>query len=127
MVNMASQFNYVRTRAIGDKLVKKFGMRAVLRRASDISADRECWVVIPEYLSRENPSQMTNPTDRQVFIAAGLGDVPDQPPNNELDQLVTFVQPEGVVQDEVLPFTAASVKPISPAGIVVLWQATVRR
>lgn len=122
---MAEQFNYVRSRAMGDRLIKKFGMSAALRRDG---VDRQCVVVMPEYMSRENPSQMTNPTDRQVFIAAGLGDVPTTPPDNEIDQLVTYVQPLGTppVVDEVLPFTAASVKPIRPAGIVVLWQATVR-
>lgn len=119
-----AQFNYVRSRATGDRLVKKFGMKAALRRGG---VDRVCYVVMPDYLSRENPSQMTNPTDRQVFIAAGLGDASTTPPDNEQDQLVTFVQPLGTVVDEVLPFTAASVKPIRPAGIVVLWEAMVRR
>lgn len=120
---MASQFDYVKTRAIGDRLIRKFGMRAALRRDG---VDRECFVVISDYLSREQASQMANPTDRQVFIAAGLGAVPTTPPNNEQDQLVTFVQPLGTVVDEILPFTGASVKPIKPAGIVVLWQAAVR-
>jgi hypothetical protein len=125
MINMA-QFDYVCTRATGDRLVKKFGMKAALRRGG---IDRDCYVVMPEYLSSEKPSEMTNPTDRQVYIAAGLGAVPTTPPDNEVDQLVTYVQPLGTppVVDEILPFTAASVKPIRPAGIVVLWQATVRR
>lgn len=119
-------FDYIRTRATADKLIQKFGMKASLRRAG---VDRDCYVVIPEYLSRENPSQATNPTDRQVFIAAGLGAVPTTPPDNELDQLVTYVQPLGTppVVDEILPFTAASVKPIRPAGIVVLYESMVRR
>lgn len=117
-------FDYVRTRATADKLIRKFGMRAVLRRAG---VDRDCYVVIADYLARENPSQATNPTDRQVYMAAGLGAVLTVPPDNELDQLVTFVQPLGTVVDEILPFTAASVKPIKPAGITVLWQAMVRR
>lgn len=124
---MASQFNYVKTRATGDRLVKKFGMKASLRRDG---VDRDCYVVIPEYLSRENPSAMTNPTERQVYIAAGVGAVSgDNEPDNENDQLVTYVQPPRTppVVEEVLPFTAASVKPIRPAGITVLWQAMVRR
>lgn len=119
-----AQFDFANTRAIGDKLIRKFGMKAALRRNG---VDRDCYVVIPEYLAREAASQMANPTDRQVFIAAGLGDVPTTPPDNEADQLVTFVQPLGTIVDEVLPFTGASVKPIKPAGIVVLWQAAVRR
>lgn len=119
-------FDYVKTRATGDKLIRKFGMKAALRRNG---VDRDCYVVVADYLSRENPSSMTNPTDRQVFMAAGLGDVMVTPPNNEADQLVTFVQPPTTppVIDEILAFTAASVKPIRPAGITVLWQAMVRR
>lgn len=120
-----STFDYVRTRATGDRLVKKFGMRAVLRR--DGVDDRECYVCIPDYLTREKSTDLTNPTDRQVYIAAGLGAVPTMPPDNERDQLVTFVQPLGTVVDEILPFTGNSVKPYRPAGIVVLYQAMVRR
>lgn len=120
-----AQFDYVKTRAIGDKLVKKFGMTAALRRDG---IDRVCVCVMPEYLSREQRAEMSNPTDRQVYIAAGLGAVPTTPPDNELDQLVTYLQPPSTppVVDEILPFTGASVKPIKPAGIVVLWQAMVR-
>lgn len=116
-------FDYIRTRASADKLILKFGMKAALRRDG---VDRECYVVIPEYLSREQPAQLANPTERQVFIAAGLGDVPVTPPHNEQDQLVTFVQPLGTTEDEILPFTGMPVKPIRPAGIVVLYQAAVR-
>lgn len=125
MVNMGL-FDYTKTRATGDRLVKKFGMKASLRRDG---VDRDCYVVLTEYLSRENPAQATNPTDRQVLIAAGLGAVLATPPDNEQDQLVTYVQPptSPPVVDEILPFTAASVKPIRPAGITVLWQAMVRR
>ncbi len=118
-----STFDYIKTRASADKLIKKYGMKAKLRRGG---VDRDCVVVIPEYLSREKASEFANPTDRQVYISAGLGDVPTTPPNNELDQLVTFVQPAGTVVDEILPFTAP-VKPISPAGIVCVYSGTVRR
>lgn len=125
MVNMGL-FDYVKTRNTGDKLIRKFGMLAALRRDG---VDRDCYVVVADYQSRENPSSMTNPTDRQVFMAAGLGAVLTTPPDNEKDQLVTFVQPptNPPVVEEILPFTAASVKPIRPAGITVLWQAMVRR
>lgn len=121
-----AQFDYVKTRALGDRLVRKFGMLASLRRNG---IDRDCWVVMPDFLSREARAEMSNPTDRQIYIAAGLGAVPTTPPDNELDQLVTYLQPRGTppVVDEILPFTGASVKPIKPAGIVVLWQAMVRR
>lgn len=123
MVNMAT-FDYIRTRAIGDRLIRKFGMKASLRRDG---VDRDCWVVFPEYLAREKPSEMANPTDRQVYIAAGLGDVMTTPPDNETDQLVTYVQPLGTQVDEILPFTGGPVKPVRPAGVTVVYEARVRR
>lgn len=128
VVNMA-KFNYPKTRAKADALVNKFGMNAVLRRMSLAPGvtDRACVCVIPEYQTKDAASQLANPTERQVIIAAGLGDVPTTPPDNELDQLVTFVQPLGVVEDEVLAFTKKPVKPIKPGGIVVLYEAVVQR
>lgn len=122
---MAS-FDYLSSRATADKLLTKFGMNAVLRRASTSPTDRKCRVVIVDYNPSDKSTSLANPTDRKVIMSAGLGDVPAMPPDNELDQLVTFVQPAGVVEDEVLPFTCP-VKPISPAGIVVAYEFTVRR
>lgn len=118
-------FDYIRTRATADRLVTKFGMKASLRRAG---VDRDCYVVM-EYQPRENPSQAANPTDRLVYMSAGLGDVLTTPPNNESDQLVTYVQPLSTppVVDEVLSFTGEPVKLIRPAGITVLYEAKVRR
>jgi len=55
-------------------------------------------------------------------------DVPATPPDFNLDQLVTYKQPatKPPVQDEVLPFTMP-IKPIKPAGIVVVYQTAVHR
>lgn len=121
-----STFDYLGSRASADKLIQKFGMQAVLRRASASPTDRTCWVVIVDYNPTDKSTSLANPTDRKVIMSAGLGDVPAMPPDNELDQLVTFVQPAGVVQNEVLPFTCPA-KPIEPAGIVVVYEFTVRR
>lgn len=57
--------------------------------------------------------------------AAGLDDMP---PDNEQDELVTFVQPltNPPVEKEVLPFTCP-VKKTAPAGITVIYEFTVRR
>lgn len=123
-----AQFNYPKMRGKADNLVKKFGMRCLLRRMENAPGvtDRECYAVIPEYLTKDAASQLANPTDRLVYIAAGLGGVPTAPPDWEKDQLVTFVQPLGTVEDEVLPFTKP-VKPIRPAGIDVIYEAMVKR
>jgi len=119
-------FNYLGTRATADKLIKRFGMKAALRRAGDTPTDRECWVCIYDYMPSDKATALANPTDRKVIMSVGLGAVLNEPPDNEKDQLVTFIQPAGTVQNEVLPFTCPP-KPFAPAGVNVLWEFTVRR
>jgi hypothetical protein len=117
-------FDYLGTRATADKLIHKFGMAAVLRRATDTPTDRPVWVVIVDEMPRDDASQLTNPTDRKVIMSAvGLD---SEPPDNERDLLVTFIQPGGTVQNEVLPFTCP-VKKYAPAGVTVAYDFTVRR
>jgi hypothetical protein len=121
----ATVFNYIATRGTADKLIQQFGMKASLVRGGVF---RDAWICMVEYLPKDAQSQLANPTDRQVLISAGLGGVPGLAPDWTLDQLVTYVQPATVppVQNEVLPFTMP-IKPISPAGVVVLYQTTVKR
>lgn len=117
-------FDYARTRATADKLLKYFGMSAVLRREG--IPDRVCIVAITDYSPRDASSQLANPTDRHVIMSAATPEIQALPPNNELDQLVTFIQPGGTVVNEILPFTCPA-KPIAPAGVPVLYEFTVRR
>jgi hypothetical protein len=119
-------FDYIKTKNIGDKLVRKFGMAAVLRRTTETPTDRPCWVVIVDEMPRDASTQLANPTDRKVIMSAiGLDSMP---PDNERDQLVTFVQPPAAspIENETLPFTCP-VKKYAPAGITVLYEFTVRR
>ena len=119
-------FDYIKTRDIGDRLVKKFGMAAVLRRTTDTPTDRPCWVLVVDEMPKDAASQLANPTDRRIIMsAAGLD---GEPPDNERDQLVTFVQPPAPVpvENETLPMTCP-VKKYAPAGITVLYEFTVRR
>lgn len=125
---MAEKFDYQGAISDADELVKFFGMDAVLRRASSSPIDRPCRVVIISYDPRDKASSLTNPTDRRVIMSAANVEVQAMPPNNELDQLVTFVQPptDPPVEDEVLPFTCP-VKPTAPAGVPVLYEFTVKQ
>lgn len=118
-------FDYITSRETADRLIQKFGMRASLRSNAG-GALRDCWIVITEYMPKDAATQLANPTDRQVIIAAGLGAVPNNPPDWENDQLQTYVQPDGTAVNEILPFTMP-VKPVSPAGTVVMYQTTVKR
>jgi len=121
-----AQFDYARVRGTADRLLQKFGMSAVLRREG--VADRPCVVAIIDYLPREKASSLANPTDRRVLISADTPEVQATPPNNELDQLVTFVQPpsDTPVENEVLPFLEP-IKLYSPAGVPVLYEGRVRQ
>jgi hypothetical protein len=121
-----STFDYVGMQATADLLLQQFGMSAVLRRAGFSPEDRPCVVAIIDFLPRDKAQALANPTDRRVLISAATPEVQDMPPDNELDQLVTFLQPGGTVVDEILPF-AQPVKKYAPAGVVVLYEATVRR
>ena|ERR1700719_4876634 len=125
---MVISFDYPATRTVADQLIQQFGMLATLRRMTAHPTDRPCWVVIAEYKPKDAATQLANPTDRWVLISAGLGGVLALPPDKELDQLVTYVQPPALtpVVNEILPFTMP-VKPISPAGIVVVYESFVRR
>lgn len=120
-----STFDYDGLRDEADLLLQEFGMAAVLRRDG---VDRPCLVVIIETYPRDRANQLANPTDRRVLISAATPEVRATPPDNELDQLVTFVQPPAnpPVEEKPLPF-AAPVKKYAPAGVVVLYEATVRR
>lgn len=125
---MVTQFDYVGMRSTADLLLQEFGFAAVLRREGSSPTDRPCLVAIIDYFPREGASTLANPTDRRVLISAETPDVQAMPPNNELDQLVTFVQPltNPPVENEVLPFLEP-VKLYSPAGIPVVYEGRVRR
>lgn len=73
---------------------------------------------------------MANPTDRKVVMSPldpTTGLELALPPDDELDALVTFVQPAGTVENGLpLPLTCKP-KKTSPAGIDCLWEFTIRR
>lgn len=115
-------FDYAEMGMTADELIQSFGMKCSLRRNN---VDRVCWAVIYDYRPKD-AAQLANPTDRAAIISAGLGDVPTTPPNWEQDKLVTYVQPLGTVVDEILDF-AEPLKPVRPAGVVVVYECTVRR
>ncbi len=125
---MATKFDYVQATTDADNLIQFFGMDAVLRRVGSSPVDRPCRVAIIEYSPREQAANLANPTDRKVVMSAKNSEVQLMPPDNEQDQLVTFVQPPAnpPVVHEVLPLTCKP-KPTAPAGVTVLWEFTVRR
>jgi hypothetical protein len=123
---MAEKFNYPETMLDAHEMLVEFGMDAVLRRTG--FPDRPCVVAMIVYSPRDKAAELANPVDRSVIMSALTPEIQAMPPDNEQDQLVTFVQPptNPPVENEVLPFTCP-VKPTAPAGITVLYEFTVRR
>ena len=124
-------FNYPQTQLDADTMLRDFGMGAVLRRVTATPTDRPCTVCIIEYNPREKQAELANPTDRKVIMSPldPTTKLPlAVPPDNEIDQLVTFVQPltSPPVIHEILPLTCKP-KPTAPAGVTVLWEFTVLR
>lgn len=125
---MTAKFDYQAAIVDADNLIRHFGMDAVLRRAGSSPEDRPCRVAIIKYNPHERPSDLANPTDRKVIMSAANSEVQLMPPDNEQDELVTFVQPptNPPVIHEKLPLTCKP-EPTAPAGVVVIWEFTVRR
>ena len=105
-------FDYQRALGRADRLIKRFGQAATLRRAT---GDRACICVLMQYSPRERVGSMIQATDQHAYISpVGLTIDPD----NEEDKLVV----NGVQYDIVAP--AGRFK---PAGVVLYWDLQVRR
>ena len=115
---------YAEMLAIADELITNYGMAASLRDNST-GALRDCTIAITDYAPRDAQTQLANPTERTVLFAAGLGSIPGKAPDWQNEQLVTYVQPAGIVVNEILSFSQP-LKLYSPAGIVVLYQTNAK-
>ena len=111
-----SEARYLHARAVIDRQIRKWGSRALLRRAS---GDRECWASEAQLTASER-NAMKNPLHKVYDISAVDLTIP---PAKE-DSLVLFVQPGGTVELPPLRFRA-SPEPFAPGGIVVYWEVQV--
>lgn len=125
-------FNYARARQTANRLISRFGGPGELRRSSEPNdgdmtngmtpepgegADEShpCTLVVVDYTDQERAASLVAQNDRRALIATkGLTIRPD-----ESFSLVLFADPE--------PFQIVSCKPLSPAGVDVLYDAQVRR
>lgn len=128
---MPVKFDYPQSIKDADELITYFGMDAVLRREGSSPLDRPCRVVVIKNNPREKPSELANPVDSKVIMSASNSEVKLMPPDNELDKLVTFVQPAPAdrsqwVEEKVRPLTCKP-EALAPGGITVIWEFTVRQ
>lgn len=113
--------DYQRFKDTASDMISRWGMTAVLRRVG--MADRTCTVVITNFSPMERTGNLRNPLDRKALVSAdGL----TVPPDPDKDRLVTFVQPDGTVEDETLKIVEPPGR-VDMAGKVVYYKLAVRR
>lgn len=118
-------FDFAEMQATADDLIGEFGMPGAIRRSTTTGGgpydpdggtitvtDHPCMLVVDEYGLRERESSLIEANDRKVLVAVGGLTVEPQ----EEDQIVIG----GAV------FEIVSVKPIAPAGVVVLYEIQAR-
>ena len=125
---MVQPINYPALLTMCNQLIQADGQLASLVRNG--TTYRDCWCVEVSYDPRDPMTSLINPTDRTFFIAAGLGGVPAMPPDNEQDQLFTYVQPitstAGATVYERLVFKEPA-KRYAPNGLVLVYSLVVKR
>lgn len=116
-------YNYGRTRATADRLIRKFGRSraAVLRRDG---VDRKISVVMLNYSTSEvgRSGGLIQSADQRAYVSAVDLDIP---PDNERDVLVIGSGPKFVAPFEEWRIVAPPIK-LDPAGTVVYWELQVR-
>jgi hypothetical protein len=111
--------NWARKVASADRMIKKYGQAAVLRRGN--ATDRPCTIAITNFSARDRAGQLVNLTDRIAYVSAK--DL-TTPPDFEQDRLITFV-PGTTTISETLKIVAPAA-PIAPGGIALMWELQVR-
>ncbi len=118
---MAS-FDYARSRATAERLIAKFGTAGAIRRAVKTGPDYDpeitetdypCTLVTLEYDDRDIDGTLVLSTDKKIYVSTqGLS--------------ITIEKSDRVIADGKA-YVIERLKPLSPAGIVVLWEVQGRR
>ena len=116
-------FDYAKSAATADRLIKRFGQAATLIRQVHIGGpdydptfakqSRDCTVAVLEYENREIDGSRIQTGDKKVLVSAvGLSPEP-----STADRIDIGGEEHAVV----------SVKPLSPAGTAVFYEVQARR
>lgn len=119
---MTVVFDYAHTRAVAERLIKRFGQVGALRRTvndddpfnpGQTTTDYACTLAVLDYSKRDVDGTLIRQTDQLVYVStAGLALSPT--PTDKL-----------VIGGAVM--TIVNVKPLSPAGLVVFYEVQVRK
>lgn len=109
-------FNYLRIASKVERIIRRFGMRALLRRSS---GDRECFLIRIDYTPNER-SDLILSTDWLAMVSTeGLTVAPD----NEQDKLVLLNATGAEI--EVLKIVTEPGR-LQPAHDILYWELQVR-
>lgn len=123
-------YDYAKSRSVADRLIKRFGQTGAIRREvhgsgppynpgpPTVTEDYPCTLVETAYSNHELEGSRILATDKKVLIAAG-GLVVEPTPS---DKVVIG----GKAYAIVAPNEGNGVKPLSPGGVVVMFEAHCR-
>lgn len=123
-----SQFNYPATAATATKLLQRFGAACTINRSIEGAYDPATGETIPTfdvlptvaavfaYAQKYIDGTLILQGDQQAYCAPGVAPV----------QGDAFVWPVDVPDVQPVTYTVIAVKPVSPAGIPVLFEAQLR-
>lgn len=122
-------FDYAKSRSVADKLIKRFGQSGFIRRevpgagppynpGPPTITDYPCTLVETAYSNHELEGSRILASDKKVLIAAGGLAVEPTPS----DKVVIG----GKAFSIVAPNEGNGVKPLSPGGVVIMFEAHCR-
>jgi hypothetical protein len=113
-------YNYPRVQGTADRLIKKYGREARLRRST---GDRKVMCVLINYDAQERRNEMIQHADQKAIMSAvGL----KLPPDPEEDALIIGASAKFIAPFEKWRIVAPPTK-LDPAGTVVYWEVQVRK
>ncbi len=120
--------DYDRKRRKADRMIRKWGGPALLRRrVSGTVVDRECTAAIIQFTPDQMRAKMIQATERRALVSALA---PDGSvlvaPDSEKDQLVTLHKTTGA-EIAALRFTRPPVELAPDSTTVVFWDLTVSK
>lgn len=127
-------FDYARSRATAARLIARFGQAGSIRRTivaggnpadpssgSETVTEAACTLVVTDYSLRERESTLIGASDKRVLVAVPVV-LPAYPDDNASEDRPT---PRDRIVIGSAVHEIVRVDPLSPAGLVVLWECQV--
>lgn len=111
-------FDYAEMRDVAEELIAEFGMTGAIRRSTQsgpsydpvvTDTDYACQLVVMNYEDREVDGTLILSTDKKIYISTqGLS--------------ITLERSDKIFAEGVA-YSIEKLKPLSPAGLIVFWEA----